>query len=145
MMFLLLAIAVACLLVPSRAVGQQAKGGVCKGDYSGNLQGMSNSRTDHLLFYVFADWGIGGYDGNQTSSGNRRALGDTEEEDAEEKEEVEDTRELGGGGGGNNQKKNKYKKYYQHYVAAAMDSVAQSDGSPDAFLSLGDNFYKVPT
>ena len=109
-------------------------GGESNTAYSNSNIKCSNSNgKDHCLFFVHADWGIGGYDGAQSSS---RRLSVLANEDEEEEEEEEQDRELGGGGGGGN------KQYYQHYTAASMNTATETYGKPDAVFALGDNFYK---
>ena len=90
------------------------------------LQGGIGGAKDHLVFFVIADWGIGGYDGAQASSGNRRLDGDAQEEGEDEEE-----RDL-------KDNNNKQKSYYEHKTAASMATATGTYGTPDAILALGD-------
>ena len=121
-----------CMLI---ATMEAAGGGGKDGSSSSNIKCSSSNGKDHCLFFVHADWGIGGYDVKQSSS---RRLSEKAEE--EEEEEDEQDRELGGGGGGGGGGGNK--QYYQHYTAASMSTATEKYGKPDAVFALGDNFYK---
>ena len=97
----------------------------CEIPVSGLRQLSSN---DALIFFIHADYGKGGYDGNQEN--RRRQLQqeqDYEEEDHEHEEEEND-----------HKKEDEF--FYQGMVADAMSLTAQST-PPKFIMALGDNFY----